>query len=136
MKRANKAVSEMVGTILLLAMSVSFFSIVYISILTIYPLSSSPSVNLICSVEDNNFTLEHRGGKTLDLNTKFIIKIDSSINNFTAGDYLSIESKDDGVWNIGERVVYPVGDITNKKVSLSVVDIESNSVIMMLGFQG
>ncbi len=136
MKRANKAVSEMVGTLLLLGMSVSLFSVIYISVLTMYPASSSPSVNLICSIEDNNVTLEHRGGKSLDLNTELILNVDSVNNKFTVGDYLSNESKENGVWNIGERVVYPVGDITDKKVSLSVVDKKSNSVIMMVVFQG
>ncbi|KYK22425.1 hypothetical protein AYK24_02325 [Thermoplasmatales archaeon SG8-52-4] len=136
MKRANKAVSEIVGTLLLLGMSIALFSVIYISVLTLYPAASSPSVNLICSFEDNNVTLEHRGGKSLNLKTELILSIDSVVDKFVVGDYLNIEAKDNGLWNIGERVIYPVGDITDKNVSLSVVDKHSNSVIMLVVFQG
>lgn len=136
MKRSNKAVSEVVGTLLLLGMSISFFTVIYISVLTLYPTATSPSVDFICSVDDNNVTLEHRGGKSLNLDTELILSIDSINDKFTAGDYLNNEAKVNGVWNIGERVVYPVGDITDKKVSLTVIDIKSNSVIMLVVFYG
>ena len=54
---------------------------------------------------------------------------------FTVGDYLNNESRDNGVWNIGERVVYPTGDIMDLEVSVTVVDVKSNSVIMMATLQ-
>lgn len=136
MKRSNKAVSEIVGTLLLLGMSISFFTVIYISVLTLYPTASSPSVNFICSIEDENVTLEHRGGKSLDLDTKLILSIDGVNDKFKAGDYLNNEAKANGLWDIGERIVYFVGDITNKNVSVSVVDVKSNSVIMLIVFQG
>jgi len=135
MKKEDKAVSETIGTLLLLGISISLFSVIYFSVMTIYPISASPSVNIICSVEDNDILIEHRGGKTLDLDTKFIVTIDGSGEKFTVNDYLSSEFKANGVWNIGEQVVYPVGDITNKKVSLSVIDDHSNSVIMMVNIK-
>ena len=137
MKRTNKAVSETVGTMLLLGISIALFSVVYLSVLTIYPSSTRPSVNLICSVDENNknITLEHCGGKKLDLDTEIRITINETNEKFTVSDYLNNESKDNGAWNIGERVVYPVEDITDKMVSVSVVDKDSNSVIMIIGFQ-
>ena len=135
MKRANKGVSETVGTLLLLGLSISLFSVIYFSVSTIYPSSTRPSVNLICSVEENNIIIEHRGGKILDLDTKFTVTIAGTNEKFTVGDYLNNGSRDNGVWNIGERVVYPVGDITDMNVSLSVVDVHSNSVIMTVVLQ-
>jgi hypothetical protein len=135
MKKEDKAVSETIGTLLLLGISITLFSVIYFSVMTIYPISASPSVNIICSVEDTDIFIEHRGGKTLDLDTKFIVTIDGSGEKFTVNDYLSSESKANGVWNIGEKVVYPVGDITNKKVSLSVIDEHSNSVIVMVNIK-
>jgi len=135
MKRANKAVSETVGTMILLGISISLFSVIYFSVMTIYPNSISPSVNLICSYDENNIIIENRGGKTLDLDTKFIVTIDGISEKFAIYDYLNSESKDNGIWNIGEQVVYPIGDITDKNVSLSVIDVHSNSVIMMVNVQ-
>ena len=136
MKRTNKAVSEIVGTLLLLGISISLFSAIYLSVSTIYPSSTRPSVNLICSVEKNKIIIEHRGGKTLDLDTKLTVTIDGANEKFTVGDYMNNESRDNGLWNIGEQVVLPVGDITDMNVSLSVVDVHSNSIIMMVVLQG
>ena len=138
MKRLNKAVSEIVGTLLLLVISISLFSVIYLSVLTIYPSPTRPSVDLICSIDENNnnIKIEHCGGETLDLDTEFILTIAETNEKFTAGDYLNNESKNNRVWNIGERIVYPVGNITDMKGSISVVDIHSNSVILMVVFQG
>ncbi len=132
MKRDNEAISETVGTILLLGITITLFSFIYLSIITIYPISTSPSINLICSEEENNIIIEHRGGKTLELDTKIIVTINDTSKNFTVYDYLNNESRDNGMWNIGEQVVYPVGDIKDKRVSLSVIDVHSNSMIMRL----
>ena len=135
MKRTNIAVSETVGTLLLLGISVSLFSVIYLSVLTVSPSPIRPSVNLICTVEKNNITLEHRGGKTLDLDTEIIVTTNGTNETLTVNDYMNNESKENGVWNIGERVVYPAGDITDLKVSVTVVDVYSNSVIMMAVLQ-
>ncbi len=135
MKRVDKAVSESVGTLLLLGITISLFSVIYFCVITIYPITANPSVNLLYSSSENNITILHRGGKTLDLDTKFIVTIDGTSQNFRIYDYLNNESRYNGKWNIGEQVVYPVGDITDKKVSLSVIDVNSNSVIMMVNIQ-
>jgi len=135
MKRTNIAVSETVGTLLLLGISVSLFSVIYLSVLIVSPSPIRPSVNLICTVEKNNITLEHRGGKTLDLDTEIIVTTNGTDETLTVNDYMNNESKENGVWNIGERVVYPAGDITDLKVSVTVVDVYSNSVIMMAVLQ-
>ncbi len=135
MKRRNLAVSETVGTLLLLSISISLFSVIYFSVLTISPSPITPAVNLICKFEKNNITLEHRGGKTLDLDTEIIVTTNGTNETLTVNDYMNNESKENGVWNIGERVVYPAGDITDLKVSVTVVDVYSNSVIMMAVLQ-
>lgn len=136
MKRSNKAVSETVGTLMLLGISVSLFSVLYISVLTIYPTSASPTANLLSSIEGNNIIIEHRGGKKLDLNNRFIVTIDGVEQTFIVNNYLSNESRNDSGWDVGERVVCPVGDVTDKKVSLSVIDINSNSILIMVDLQG
>ena len=135
MKRTNIAVSEIVGTLLLLGISVSLFSVIYLSVLIVSPSPTRPSVNLICTVEKNNIILEHRGGKTLDLDTEIIVTTNGTNETLTVNDYMNNESKENGVWNIGERVVYPAGDITDLKVLVTVVDVYSNSVIMMAVLQ-
>jgi hypothetical protein len=134
-KRINLAVSEIIGTLLLLLISVSLFSVVYINILIGSPSPIKPSVNLICTLEKNNITLKHCGGKTLDLDTEIITNINGTTTKFIVNDYMNNGSRKNGVWNIGEQVVYPAGNVTNKKVSASVVDKHSNSVILSVVLQ-
>ena len=135
MKRGNIAVSEMVGTLLLLVISVSLFSVIYFSVLSVSPSPTKPSVNLICTLENNNITLEHRGGKTLDLDTEITVNINGTNEKFIVNNYINNTFKENGVWNMGERVIYPTGDVADLKVSVSVVDKHSNSLIMMVILQ-
>lgn len=135
MKRRNIAVTEMVGTILLLVISVAIFSVLYLSIVTVSPNPAQPSVNLICTLDNENITFEHRGGETLDLHTVITVTIDDVNNKFIVDNYINNDFKQDGKWNVGERVIYPTGDVTDLKVSVTVVDKLSNSVIMMVDLQ-
>ena len=71
----DNAINEIVGTMLLLGISVSIFSIVYISVLTIpYP-SSTPSSNIYFSLDETKIVLTHFGGKELDLESDVRIMI-------------------------------------------------------------
>ncbi len=136
-KRADEAVSEIVGTILLLGITVSLFSVICVIVLS-YPFSpSSPSTNLVGMVEGDYLLIEHRGGKALDLGTKVSLTIGDNMSEIiTVGDrdYLNNESKVDNRWGIGEWFVYQNGNITGKKVGIAVVDVESDSVILIETF--
>ena len=138
-KKADKGVTEIVGTVLLLGMSISLFSILSLTVLS-YPSSPSPpSVNLVATIEGNAtldgkyILIEHRGGEALSLETKVIITIgdDTPINIAIGdGDYLDNEAKKDNRWGIGEWFVYEDTNINGKTVTVTVVDVESNSMIL------
>jgi len=131
-KRSNDAVSDIIGTVLMLGMAISLFAIVYISVSSYQFTSSPPSVNLIGFVEGNNVIIEHHGGDALGLDTEIVITVGGNAIRVTVEDYLDDESKEDGLWNIGERVVYsPVGGVTDYLVKATVVDVKSNSAILM-----
>jgi flagellin-like protein len=136
-KKTDEAVSEIVGTILLLGITVSLFSVICAIVLS-YPFSpSSPSTNLVGMVEEDYLLIEHRGGKALDLGTKVSVTIGDNMSEIiTVGAYLNNESKEDNQWGIGEWFVYQDSDITGKKVGIAVVDVESDSVILIETFQG
>ena len=136
-KRTDEAVSEIVGTILLLGITVSLFSVICGIVLS-YPFSpSSPSTNLVGMVEGEYLLIEHRGGKALELGTKVSLTIGDNMSEIIiVGDYLNNESKGDSRWGIGEWFVYQDSDIMGKKVGIAVVDVESDSVILIETFQG
>jgi len=136
--RRNIAVSEVLGTILLLAISVTLFSTVYVTIFSVQVKPSSPTVNIIGTIEDNNLILEHRGGESLPLDTGIILGFaggSSQLLSVNDGDYLDAVSKSDGKWGIGERFVYPLSSrsadfVRFNPIDLTVIDTESNSVVM------
>ena len=132
-KRGKSAVSEIIGIVLLLAMAVSLFVMVQLIVFA-YPFeSAAPSVNIVGSISNGNILLEHHGGDSLSLNTKIIFFInDTTDYEIIAGedDYLMI-SDDDNYWEIGEIISYaPSEDITGKKVSATVVDVKTNTIVM------
>jgi hypothetical protein len=130
-KRSNDAVAEVIGTVLMLGMAISLIAMVYISVLS-YPFTPSTiSADLIGSVDGNSIIIEHHGGDSLSLSTEIMITVGGSATRITVEDYLDDESKADGLWNIGEQVVYSDETLTNLQVKVAVVDTKSNSAILM-----
>lgn len=134
-KRIETAVSEIIGTLLLLMIVVMFFTILYLQVLSIPNPTSAAIVNIVGKIDENCILLEHAGGETLNLDTDISITIDNSTIDITVGDYLDDESKEDGLWSLGERVVYPVKidllDLNkNPQAEIIVIDRSSNSIIM------
>jgi len=134
--RKNEAVSDIVGTVLLLGMTVALFSVLCIGVLS-YPSSPSESaVNIVGTIDGLDVILEHRGGEALSFDTKVIITIDDQPKYKIVGDLLTDENSDNK-WNIGEELVYPIqGSLVAKQVIITVVDTESNSVIMQGSLKG
>ncbi|HEC81458.1 MAG TPA: hypothetical protein ENI42_03415, partial [Thermoplasmatales archaeon] len=111
-------------------MAVSLFSATYMLVSTLFSPHPTPSANIIFRVEENSITLNHCGGKALRTDTKLLITIDDTCLNMTIAEGLDSESKKDGVWNMGERVTIPTGDISGKQITINVVDTGSNSILM------
>ncbi len=136
-KKSTLAVSEVLGTILLLGISVSLFSVVYVSFFTIQPEPSSPTTYLVGSIRNDELFLEHMGGEDLDLETRILLSFnDGTTTEIYANqnDYLTNQYKQDNKWNIGEELYYPLSNENSflpfDPVDVTVVDQKSNSVIM------
>ena len=133
-RRADTGVSEIIGIILLLLMAITLFSTVYLFVMNEaldVSEKTSPSVTVLGTIGGSDIILEHRGGEALGLDTKIMITISGLTYNMTVGDLLDDESKEDGKWNIGEKLSYaPSLDITGRQVRILVIDEESGSVVM------
>ena len=127
----DNAINEIVGTMLILGISVSIFSIVYISVLTIpYP-SSTPSSDICFSLDETEIVLTHFGGEELDLYSQVIIIIgDESPITVNVSDFL-IDEDGDTYWGFGEQFVYndTTGLVLENSVEVTVIDQYSNSVV-------
>jgi len=133
-KRANNAVSEIIGIILLLAMAVALFSVVYLFVMhdaLDVSENSPPSVTVLGTIGGSDIILEHRGGEALSLDTEIMITISGIVYRITVGDLLDNESKEDGKWSVGEKLSYdPSMDITGRQVEILVIDVKSGSMVM------
>jgi len=139
LKNINDAVSEVLGTILLLGMAVSVFTILSVVVLS-YPFDPSPpTVHLMSYIDENNIIIEHRGGENLHLETEITIKInDSIVFETTAGEKISENTtNEDNYWNIGEFVEInatnpPISEIiADATIYVTVVDPISDIIILM-----
>ena len=127
----DNAITEIVGTMLILGISVSIFSIVYISVLTIpYP-PSTPSSDICFSLNETKIVLTHFGGKELDLESDVRIMIgDEPPITLKVSDFL-IDEDGDTYWGFGEQFVYndTTGLVLENSVEVTVIDQYSNSVV-------
>jgi hypothetical protein len=128
--RSNSAVSEVMGTILLLSITVGLFSVVAISAYNLLPFNPAPSADIICQVNGDNIILTHHGGDGLSLDTKIGFSNSTGTKYIVAGDYLDETSKEDGKWSIGEKIVYSNPNLLQNQIRVMVVDPSSNSFIL------
>ena len=133
-KRTNLAVCEIVGTILMLGIATSSFSVVYYQVVTTPTPTPAPIVEISGTVDDNSIVLMHRGGEPLSLDTEFLVEVGGKSMKLKVGDFLDDESKEDGEWNLGEKVVYNVfydfDFLDNPYGDINIIDGESNSLLM------
>ncbi len=137
--RANKAVSEVVGTAILLGIAIALFSVVQTVALTFPFNPSTPSAQLVGTIDENTIFIKHNGGESLSLDAKIIFLIDGETKIVQiANDILdNSTSNGDNLWSIGEKISFtPTIDITDLVVEFTVVDIVSNSIIMKGILQG
>jgi FlaG/FlaF family flagellin (archaellin) len=129
--RSKYAVSEVVGVVLLLAMTMTLFAVLNSNIFQFTNVSSIPSVNLIGTIDkDNNLIiLEHNGGESLEGTTKIIVTIGSDTYSNDTGDLL-IDINNDKKWNLGEILEFSFKgiDIVGKQIRVMAVD--SNAVLL------
>jgi len=134
-KNNKKAVSEVVGTIMLLGMAIALFSIVQIMAMNFPFNEPDPSVRLTATIDVDTVVIVHQGGESLSLDTKIIFYIDGNSVTETAGSIIDSHTPGGSInsWDIGEKLLYDppgYGALKNKEVRITVVDVVSNSLIM------
>ena len=145
--KQDEAVSEILGTALLISIAILFFSFLVIIVFS-YPMTpSAPYVNIVGSIdsETGDITIEHFGGDILAGDTKIFVTIEDELNEINIGtifkettqynNWRVINSNRDGYWNFGEIVTYSDNINPSMRVSVTVIDDESNSVVMNVVLQ-
>ena len=134
-QRNTNAVSEVVGTLLLVAIAVSLFvmlAFISINLPSIIFSNPTPSANIIGMVQGSGIVLEHYGGQPIPLDAEIRIMFAETPVVTTVGSVLDPKYKTDGAWDIAEKIFIPYND-TNlplMQVTVTIIDKASNSVLM------
>jgi uncharacterized protein YegL len=133
-KKSNRAVSEIFGTMLLLTITVLVFSAIYIFVLSDEGPNPEIYVKITGQVIGSNVIFEHQGGESLELDTKISITIAGEEYNRFVSDLLKDKNNDDK-WNLGERMTFPFEYNLSRlgqyrEVDVTAVDEESNSIVL------
>ena len=134
-KKSNRAVSEIIGTMLLLLIAISVFSLIYFQVLSDEGPENKTIVKIGGRIEGTNVVLEHQGGEPLELDTEISITIGGIKYEGPVGNWLD-DKNEDGVWNMGERMLFSfeynlsrLGEY--QEVDITAIDTQSDSVIFM-----
>jgi FlaG/FlaF family flagellin (archaellin) len=137
--RSKQAVSEVIGVVLLLGITISLFTILNFYVFNFSFNPSAPSVNLIGTIDKANkiINIEHNGGESLEGNINVIITIGSYLYQNTSSELL-LDVNADTKWNFGETVQFLIPSTINIKgqyIRVEVVDPVSNSIILSVVLQ-
>ena len=133
-KNSNRAVAEIVGTMLLLTMAILALSVVYFYVLSDDGPNPETYVKITGEVIGSNVIFEHQGGESLDLDTKISITIAGLEYNGMVSNWLNDKNNNDE-WNLGERMTFPFEYNLSRlgqyrDVDVTAVDEESNSIVL------
>lgn len=135
---SKQAVSEVIGVVLLLGITISMFAVLNFYVFHFSFNPSVPSVDLIGTInkENNLITIEHNGGESLEGTTDITIMIGSNTYKRNTSDLL-IDTNDDNKWNFGEIVQFNFTgiDITDNYIRATVVDPISNTILLSVVLQ-
>ena len=131
--RLKYAASSVLETLLLLSMTIGFFSVLYLSVFN-FPFSSlPPSVHIIGTTSEDAILLYHRGGVALNIESVIVLTIGNVGFNFTVGDCLDEAAKIDKQWNMGEQLVISGYNCTNQVGEIKIID-RANNVMVFHGY--
>jgi FlaG/FlaF family flagellin (archaellin) len=136
---SKQAVSEVIGVVLLLGITISLFAVLNFYVFHFSFNPSVPSVDLIGTInkEDNKviINIEHNGGESLEGTTEITITIGSNTYQRNTSDLL-IDTNNDNKWNFGEIVQFgPVPITGSEYIRATVVDPKSNTMLLSVVLQ-
>jgi UDP-N-acetylmuramyl pentapeptide phosphotransferase/UDP-N-acetylglucosamine-1-phosphate transferase len=134
---SKQAVSEVVGVVLLLGITISLFVILNTFVFQFSFNPSVPSVNLIGTIDKTNnmINIRHNGGESLEGNINVLIVIGSHTYQNSSSDLL-LDLNADNKWNFGETVQFHSPElITDKYIRATIVDTNTNTILLSVVLQ-
>lgn len=129
-KRKDEGVSEILGTVLLLGISVALFSVLYLMLQNVLVAEHTPVADLIGYIDGDTVFIEHHGGNSLPRSTVITVSVGGIHHIIDFDD--SFDRNNNGYWDIGEQVYLEINlSQINEPVAVvvSVLDVTSNTLL-------
>jgi len=129
------AVSEIIGTVLLLFIAISAMAVIYYNVLADDGPNPKTIVRIVGHGEGEYIYLEHNGGENIDLDNEITYTIaGDSFPSRTIGDLIYKNKEPLDKWNLGEELKIPINYNLDKLDEFQIaeitgIDTESNSMI-------
>jgi len=140
-KMGDKAVAEIISAILLLAMAVVAFSVIYMTVLSDDGPGLESYTTVIGKMEGSDVVFEHNRGEGISTDSTISLIAEGRIPLFQGKisglpNFTSMEGMENGIWDIGERIVYTppteiIPTIFQKKIQIKgeLADKRTNSLV-------
>ena len=131
MWRNKRAVSNVVGVVLLLLITIAVASTLYYTTLSYEMPEKAPIVSGLITHYSDGLHIEHWGGESILLKdiTVSLRNDTNTIELYGEDDFTIKLSNNDDYWNVGEHLVYDTSSL-NGSYKVNVVDNVSNSIIL------
>ena len=134
--RKDKAVSSVISTLLLLSMSMSFFALLYyIAFAEISPTPRAPSFDAIATLEGENLIIIHKGGEPINTDAEIIVRVGNVPMTGIIENYLDSAAVENGLWDVGEKLIFNVGPVSNERIDVMIIDTRSNKLVLKLDIE-
>jgi len=134
--RRDRAVSSVISTLLLLSMSMSFFALLYyIAFAEVSPTPRAPSFDAMATLKGEDLIIIHRGGEPIDTDAEIIVRVGNVPMSGVVENYLDSAAAENGLWDVGEKITFNVGPVSNEKIDVMIVDTRSNKLVLKLDIE-
>lgn len=123
--RNTEAVSEVLGTVLLLAIAVTSISIIYLQVLGSLSPIDTTNVVIIGKIEEGGPVFELQRGESVGPDTK----ISLTLAGLVRSEYLLYDIIGNQEWNIGGQIILPSFNDRKIQVEATIVETKTNSMI-------
>jgi hypothetical protein len=140
-KKGNDAVSEILGTVLLLMIVAAVFTIIFNVFLTDEGAQPETLVTIKGRIKDGNIEFQHLGGESIGLDSVIFLSIAGQEESILVGDCLNSNLKEDGSWDISESIILVnYTNLENEEVDApnvyaTITDTYSNSFVFLANLQ-
>lgn len=129
-KRKDEGISEILGTVLLLGISIALFSVLYLMLQNVLVAEHTPVADLVSYIDGDTVFIKHHGGNSLPGSIVITVSVGGTDHIIDFDD--SFDRNNNGYWDIGEQVYFSSPQMEEPvAVVVSVVDVASNKLLYL-----